>query len=169
MDEFSQVAALTVTEPAANTLTFVQLQGTSPGLFSHTAWIINQVEYYPAADDIGLLLQNAGDWVEFGISTTNKLTVLGISDANIVDIAQLITGQGAPAADQAHIHRLPIVRDFSNLPGGGLIIPAYPLYGFVAGIGLANPFTVYIRLRFITKELKPDEYIELVEASRIIT
>ncbi len=166
MDQFSQYMALTVTESAANTLTFLQVQ-TGGFLFERRAMIIHRIAYLQSVATAGLLLDGS-DRLEFGISVNNTLTTVAWTDPNVIDLVQQnVFDIGTPASSQLHEH--PIVSDFSSLPGGGLIIPAFPIFGFVRGTSIASAATVVIRAYYTIRELEASEFIELVEASRIIT
>lgn len=165
-DIIAQNATITVTESAANTLTFQQLQ-TGAALFERRALLMHRIEYIPSMATVNLLL-DASDIIICGLSTSNSITDLEPSNPNIFDQLQIgMIDIGAVANMQLLFH--PIVHDFSTLPGGGMLLPGYPVYGFVKGTSLASACIVRFRFQFTAKVLKPEEYIELVEASRIIT
>ena len=63
----------------------------------------------------------------------------------------------------------PWIHDFTALPGGGLIVPATNLYAAIVGEGLASAAYMRTSLYFTYRELKPEEYWELVEATRALT
>ena len=64
---------------------------------------------------------------------------------------------------------IPIVVDFSTLPGGGIIVPPNPLYLAAKGLGLGAAQSVSVRFWYTNIALKPEEYWELVESRRIIS
>jgi len=66
------------------------------------------------------------------------------------------------------LHQLPFVRDFSGLPGGGLIIAPRPLFVAVKGNSLATAVTASLRAYFTVINLSADEYLELVDFYRIV-
>ncbi len=166
MDQFAQYLAITIVESAANTLTFAQVQ-TGGFLFERRAMIIHRIAYLQSVATAALLLDGA-DRLEFGLSVNNTLTTIAWTDPNVIDlIQQNVFDIGTPASSQLHNH--PIVSDFSAMPGGGLIIPAFPIFGFIRGTSIAAAATVVMRAYYTIKELEASEFIELVEASRIIT
>ncbi|MBA7586008.1 hypothetical protein ES708_28004 [subsurface metagenome] len=73
---------------------------------------------------------------------------------------------GTPATGT--ILRLPIERDFSDLPGKGVIITPKPLYVAVKALGFVAPAVVSCRIYYTVLELAADEFWELVQASRIV-
>jgi hypothetical protein len=165
-DKVAQHAAITVTESAANTLTFQQLQ-TGAALFERRALMIHRIEYIPSMATVNLLLDSS-DLIIMGLSTSSSITDLEPSNPNIFDQLQIgMIDIGTVANMQLLFH--PIVHDFAMLPGGGLLLPGYPVYGFVKGTSIASACIVRFRFQFTAIQLKPEEYIELVEASRIIT
>jgi len=165
-DVFPQYFGLTTVESAANTLTFQQLQ-TGGQLFEKRALIIHRLDYVLSLATWNLLLAT-GDLVEFGISLSNLLTTIPITDPNVVDLYQVKRNSDGTAASGWDSHS-PLVRDFSMLPGGGLIVPAFPIYGFIRGTSLASPGTMAVRGYFTIKELNPQDYVELIQALRVIT
>lgn len=165
-DIFSQRAFITATESAAGTLTFQQLQ-TGAALFERRAMVIHRVRYHWRFPTLNLLLDSA-DYLVAGLSTSGSLTSASPIDPNIIDYTRVqLFENGAPASSELYIS--PYQIDYSTLPGGGKIVPAYPVYGYVLGTSLASAATVDIEFDFTAKVLKAEEYIELVEASRVIT
>jgi len=163
-DQFSNLAYLSVTESAANTLTFKKLETGVP-LFEKIAWIIHRIDYWVNA--LAAYLDTNGDNIYTGLSTSNQFTTVGVDQACILDVFQMIrTDYGTAATGNIWIR--PVVRDFSGLPGGGLIVPPNPLYLFVVGAGCAAANFVMVRLRYSTLQLTADQYWELVEGTRII-
>lgn len=168
-DAYTQYFGLTVVESGASTLTFQQLQ-TGGQLFERRAIIIHRVDYVIAKATQNLLV-NLADRLEFGLSLSNLLTTIPITDPNIVDLVQIDyegIALSTPATNWAY-QEAPHVRDFSMLPGGGLIVPAFPLFGFVRGTSLGSAATIALRGYFTVKELAAEEFVELVQALRVIT
>jgi hypothetical protein len=166
MDVFSQYLAITVTESAADTLTFQKVE-TGGFLFERRAMVIHRIAYAPSVTTLGLL-DAAADRLEMGLSLSNSLTTIPWTDPNILDLLQIGVVDFGTAASGA-ISRTPWVTDLSMLPGGGIIVPAYPLYGFVRGTSLGTAAVVVLRAYYTVKELEPTEFVELVEALRVIS
>lgn len=164
-DLFANAAVITVTETAANTLTFKKLE-TGISLFEKIAWIIHRVEYFHS---FGITqFADEGDSLGFGLTTTDQLTTVAITNAAVIDINSIIKYEdGAPATSWAL--RYPVVKDLTTLPSGGIIVPPNPLYAYAQGTGLASAATVNAKLYYTTRALSPDEYWELVESRRIIS
>lgn len=165
-DAFANYAILTTVETAANTLTFKKLE-TGISLTEKVAWVINRVEYFPSPNTAAQY-NGDGDVLYFGLSLSNAFSAVSLSESTIIDLNALFRLDfGAPAT--SHIIHRPIVKDFSSLPGGGLLVPPNPIYGFTQGSGLVSASTVYARMHYTLRVLKIDEFWELVEARRILT
>lgn len=162
-DQFPNRAWFDVTESAANTLTFEQVQ-TGTQTFSRIAWIITRVEWH--CGQLQLLIAN-DDRIAGAICGSNKMDDLDLSDPAVYAFTEIIPVVYGTAANAA-VHVQPYIQDFSNMEGGGLIVPSYPLYIGVMGTSLASAVHLSARVYFQQIELKPDEYIELSEATRMI-
>jgi len=168
-DTFANMATITVTESAANTLTFKKLE-TGASLMDKIAWIVHRIEYY--FTPLATVFDTTGDNLVMGISTTNvrttNLTTEAYTDPSNIDLIKIFRQDIGTAASGAIVN-IPIVRDFASLPSGGLIMPPAPLYGFAQGSGLAAAATIIAKVWFTTLELNTDEYWQLVEARRLMT
>lgn len=165
IDKYVNTAYAEVTETGTNTLTFKQID-TGVSIFEKTAWIIHRIYWYFNRTQIAKLVASS-DSIAVAVTLSNKMTDLELDDISVVDMLELLLFiKGTPAS--ANVYQVPWVRDFTNLPGGGLIVPPRPIYVAVRGYGLSNAVTVAARVLFTHKELAPDEYWELVEATRII-
>lgn len=155
----------TATESAANTLTFAEIQ-TNVNVFSKEAWTLQRLEWYIPTGTRGLVVDSA-DLFQCALVSSNKISTLDLSDPTVIDLMELgrtwLTAVGVETFDQ------PIVRDFSNLPGGGLIIAPRPLFVAVQGTSLATPGTGAVRGYFTKATLSADEYLELVDFYRIVS
>jgi len=164
-DQFANLAVISVTESAANTLTFKKLE-TGISLFEKIAWIIHRVEYF--MDILAASFDGNADFLDVGLSTTDQLTTVSFSNNAVLDKLQVQRSDWGAAAN-AILQEKPLYKDFTNLPGGGLIIPPNPVYGFACGGGQVSARSVTIRLFYTTLVMTPDQYWELVEARRIIS
>jgi len=165
-DQYAQDAAITVVESAATTLTFQQLLAAG-NVFERRAMVIHRIEYVPTVTSLNLILDE-NDYIQFGLCTNNQIATISYLDPNVVDFYKYGMKKFGVAASGFPVET-PFVRDFTALPGGGKIIPSYPIYGYAQGVSIAGAITVLIRFQFTIKTLKPEEYIELVEAARVIT
>lgn len=168
-DAFANMATITVTESAANTLTFKKLE-TGASLMDKIAWIVHRIEYYYTP--LATVFDTTGDNLAMGISTTNtrttNLTTEAYTDPSNIDLVKVFR-QDVGTAASGGLVTIPYIRDFSALPSGGLIMPPAPLYGFAQGSGLASAATIIVKCWFTTLELSTDEYWQLVEARRLMT
>lgn len=166
-DAFANLANVEVTESAANTLTFQKLDS-GAGIFEKMAMIIHRVEYAPAVSTIQLLVA-AGDLFNFAWTTSNQITGLAKDKAQVIDNLVLGADINGGAPQNMNIMNLPIVHDFANLPGGGLIVPVTNLYCAIMGASVASPGYLRSSLFFTYRSLKAEEYWELVEATRALS
>lgn len=161
-DRFVQYASLSITESAANTLTYAQLT-TGGMLFQRRAMIIHRIEYMLNAND----LDAEGDTAAFGLVTSNQ-SAPGLGDPNTVDF-NIARRLDFGTAASAQMYMNPVMRDFSTLAEGGLIIPAHPIFLFAQGTSLPAALVLTARIYFTIEELSAEEFVELVEALRVIT
>jgi hypothetical protein len=157
-DAFANVANLQVIESAANTITLV---------FEKMAMIIVRIEYDISESAVNDLVA-AGDAIETAWTTSNSLTTLNRDNAQVIDRYNPVAYINGTPGTGAIFDR-PYVRDFSTFPSGGIIIPATSIYLGVHGSSMAAPITVRSTMYFIWKKLKPEEYWELVEATRALS
>lgn len=165
-DKFANQALIRCVESALNTLTFKKLE-TGISLFDKVAWVISRIEYLLGVANFGYFNATA-DTLAFGITTVDTLTTLDIANSAVVDynyVGRLDLGAAASGAFAFQ----PFVKDFSQLPGGGLIMPPNPIYLAAVGSGLTAATTVVAKLFYTQIQLKPEEFWELVEARRMIT
>lgn len=151
-------------ESAANTLTFAEIQ-TNVDVFSKKAWILHRLEWYFKAVAISAI-DAADDVIQAALCSSNKSASLGLDDASVIDLFEICQSFNDATSFQLFVN--PVQRDFTNLPGGGLIIAPRPLYLAVKGTSMANALTVYCRGYFTAIDLNADEYLELVDFYRIV-
>lgn len=163
-DKFANKFYGQVVESAANTLTFAEIP-TNVDVFSKKAWILHKLEWYFSAAQ-RILLATTADIIQAALCSSDKLSSLDLSSAGVIDLME-ISMQGVPANGLMQF-LAPIERDFSKLPGGGLIISPRPLYLAIKGTDLAAAVTVAARGYFTAVDLNADEYLELVDFYRIV-
>ncbi len=145
---------------AANTLTFSQVQF-GVGLFQGVAAIIHRIEWSLSGASI-LELQANTDSLSLALTNRDDMSAILPTSQNVLASKQIKVNVSGTAA-VTHLVELPMISDFSDLGGGGLIVPANPLYiGMVtAGAAAASAVDAVIYLTF--KELKDAEYVELIQ------
>jgi hypothetical protein len=164
-DQFANLAVITVAEAVAGTLAFKKLE-TGISLFEKLAWILHRVEY--EYDVNATQFNTSGDAMECGLSTSDQISSIASTNAAVIDRFRCMRADYGTAAS-SYLFTSPFVKDFTNLPGGGIIVPPNPLYAFVKGTGLAAVAGYTIRIFYTNKPLEPDQFWELVEARRIIS
>lgn len=165
-DQFANYAIVTVTESAANTLTFKKLE-TGISLTEKVAWILSRVEYVPTTPS-NAVFNGDGDSLYWGLALSSSFTTVGLTENTIIDYNQWTRLDFGTAATSNLLTR-PVVKDFSSLPGGGILVPPNPLYLFAQGTGLASAATVIARMHYSLLPLSVDQYWELVEARRVLS
>lgn len=169
-EKFANMFSISLVESAANTLTYKKLES-GFSLFEKKAWLIHRLEYFNLSL-AAAVFNGTGDQVTVALTVANTLaainTAAAYADPTMLDIMNVYR-QDLGTAASGFFLETPYVKDFSQLPGGGLIVPPSPLYGAIQGSGLASAASCLIRGYFTVLELKPDEYWELVEARRVIS
>lgn len=153
-----------VTESAANTLTFSEIQ-TNVSIFEKVAWLLQRIEWYFTYATYALL-GDSGDTIDAALCSSNQITALSLSNPGVID---LMTMYKLEASDVGYNYQMqPLVRDFGSLGGGGLLIAPRPLYVGIKGTGVASVATAACRFYFKQIQLKPDEYLELIDFYRLV-
>jgi len=163
-DLYVNQAVITVTETAANTLTFKKLE-TGISLFEKVAWLIERVEYFFSSYS---LLVASADAACMALATTDQMSSMALTNAAILDLYYLLRFDLGAAANAELLH-LPMVKDFSQMSGGGILVAPNPIYLGIQGTSVASAMSVTAKIFYTTVPLSPDEYWELVESRRIIS
>jgi hypothetical protein len=160
-DEFPNLLVQALTASASNTITFGEIN-IGLNIFDKIGILIQRLEM----DMVDISLMTAtGDQYIGGIVSSNNLTSLNIDQAEVIHQVALERLDSGTAAS-AVIQQKPAVTDFSNLKGGGLLVPPKPLYFAVHASGLASANTVRFRMYFILHSLTDANYLELLETRR---
>lgn len=158
-ERFAQYAFLALTESAANTLTSLKLE-TGLTVADKRAWLISRIEY---TLPLGLLVGSA-DGIEFGIAAV-QASVMDLplsTDQGVLDYNNVGVGVWGAAAN-AQVYDTRHIRDWSQLPGGGLLTSGHSIYAWVKGTSLASACSVYVKIWYQTLELANDEFWDLVQ------
>lgn len=161
-DRFANIAAIGVTQTAANSTNFTQML-TGISLGEGRGIIIDQIDYMPINQAIDELLI-AADQIRFGIFSSDSITDFeDITQRRILHSAYLKAAvSGTPAS--WNVIKMPLVHQFFP----PMIFAAPRLYAGVASAGFTAAITVYFRIYFRYVTLSPQEYIELAEAFVLI-
>jgi len=155
-DTYVNRALATVNMTAANVETFEQIRF-AVGLYQGVAVLIHKIEYHPTIATCRELV-GAADHLAVGLTNTDQLTSLNPVDPRVLGAISIT----CIAANVEPI-RPPIILDFTDLPQGGIIIPANPLYLGMDTAGFANPGSCSIIIYFTFKQLSDAEYVELLQ------
>lgn len=164
---FANRAVITVTESAANTLTFAKLE-TGVSIFDKVAWIVHRVDWYMGSTTYGLFNTTA-DYLKMALVSSNTLSDLAITTQGVLAFRRLLRVDLGTAASGMYMGDPLLTDDFSKLPQGGLIIPPAPLYAAAYGNGLSGASTTFIQLWYSVLEMKPEDYWDLVESTRVLS
>ena len=164
-DRYSNLASIAVTEASAG----VQASAKFAFPFSimdKMGLLISRIEYW--WEGFGAL-NSSGDRCIAAIATASSLADISKqSDPQMIDSCQLaMSYYGTPAT--AQLFGQPFIKDFSDLPGGGILVAPNPLYALVQDIGAGSVMGVQIRMWYTYMEMSADEYWQLVESRRIIS
>lgn len=163
-DTFDQFMAFGVTQSAANTLTFGDINiGVS--LFDYAGFVISRVEYTMGRATMAELVGNA-DSLVCAICGAQVTDVADVTNPQIYDNMAVIPQVAANGATQILI---PIIHDFSSMLGGGLMVPAQTIRIGVQTAGFAAAGTVTGRIYYSVRSLQAADYLELVQRFNVLT
>lgn len=164
-DKFTNLAAVSVVEAVAGTQVSVKFNFPF-SVMDKTGLIINRIEYWPS----GLHQLNSGtDYIWLGLLAASAIVnPLDQSDPVLIDSMRIIRNDLGAAAT-GELISMPFIKDFSQLPGGGILVAPAPLYAATVGSGGAGVVGGFVKLFYTYLSLTTDEYWELVESRRIIT
>jgi hypothetical protein len=154
-----------VVESAPTTLTFKEIP-TNVNTFGKIAWVLHRLDWFINTATIALLL-GTGDSIQMALTASNNIAAIELDNPSVIDFTQIVMLE-ATAVGRTILER-PLTRDFSNLPGGGILMAPRPLYLAAKGASIAGAVTVSCRGYFTQLELSGDEYLELVDFYRIIS
>lgn len=162
-DKFTNILHERVTMSAANTLTFSEID-VGLNIFDKVGLIIQRIEYVPEDNIFDTEMTADGDKINFGICADSGITTLNVNERAVIDTHSeyyiLETAVGFRYVT------IPIVHNFSQLPGGGILVSPRPLYLAATSGGFANPVVVDMRMYFTVMKMTPESYFELLESRR---
>jgi hypothetical protein len=165
-DQFANMAILTITESGVNTLTFKKIE-TGISLYEKVAWVVNRIEYLLTIGVNDATFNTDGDAVLYGLSGANNWSAPAFDEATVYDYNSLSCALTGAVVSKEWI-AMPFIKDLSTMPGGGLLIPPTPFYGFLKGVGLTGATAMVARIMYTMLKMSVDQYWELVEARRPI-
>lgn len=166
MDQFANIAYLTVTEAVAGTLKFARLEMANNLLTEKAALIIHRAEIFL---DGPSLMNGTGDYAIMGITLSDRITDLSDLSQPEILISMTLARADFGAAASGFLEQKPYLREFSELPGGGILVPADRLYIGIKGSGLTAVAAASCRIYYTVKPLDTADYWELIEARRVMS
>lgn len=164
-DSFANIAAISVTESAAGTLTYAKFAFPF-SIMDKVALVINRLEYWPEGISY---LNSSSDQLNVALIASSTVTSLSNqADPVILDMFRIIRNDIGTAAS-GELLQFPYMKDLSNLPGGGILCAPSPLSLVVQSTGASNPMGCWLKMFYTYMELSTDEYWQLVESRRIIS
>lgn len=164
-DEYVQMGYLSVTESGAGTLTFAGLTVYS-NVMGQKGLLIHRVDYNIAEgtlDDFAA----AGDSLTFGLVGDNSLSGISLDNPAVYDYNYMVR-EDFGTAGNAKVYKNPVIKNYTELPGGGLLVPADRLYAYAQGGSLTDAATITARFYFTIMDLNAQDYLELAQALRVL-
>ncbi len=157
-DKYANMLYDKVVESGANTLTFNEVN-IGLTMFDKVGILISQIHWY----NYQTLLAATTDAIQFGLSASNSWTVPDLGNSAIITMhEETVVDYGTAGNNQIFVQ--PMIDDFSQLPGGGLLITPRPLYLWTLGTNLASASSPIMRMYFTIIKLQPADYFELLES-----
>lgn len=154
-----------ITEAVAGTLIQEKIES-GMSMYDRVGWVLNRIEWMVPIATLNLLLDQ-NDAISFGIATSGTLGSLSDTDPNIINRNRIgVSDFGTPA--NAVKEEMPIINDFSTMPGGGILVLPNPLYVFLQSVSIASAATVNMRAWFISVNLNEDDYFLLAQARMLL-
>lgn len=165
-DERAQYAAMVLTEAGTNTLTTAKFQFPF-SIMDKMALVIHRIEYEVV--NVATVFAAAADRLTMAIIAANTIVdITNPVDPTIIDSMRIGRYDFGTAATGMLLAQ-PLVKDFTNLPGGGILVAPNPLYYAVKGDSAGAASITAVRMYYTYMELATDDYWQLVESRRIIT
>jgi len=160
-DKYPNLLSVSVTESAANTLTFEEVNiGLSA--FDRVGLLIHRLEYWPE-NNFWDSLNASTDFLHMALTTSNQLSDINADERSAIDTVRIKTVDIGTAATGYHVV-LPIVRSFTDMPMSGLLVAPRPLYFGLIADGIASAITVQCRMYFTIVKMADADYFELLES-----
>lgn len=164
-EKWSQIAYINVLESAPATLTFAGLSVFS-NILSNQAMIIHRAEYTFRNTDFTALTADQ-DQMIFGICGSNTIETIVMDNPEVYDYNDLVSKEeGTP--EWAALIVQPKIKEWTGLPGHGLLVPADRLFAYVKGISIGSALELTVRVFFSLEELAAADYLELAQAMRVL-
>lgn len=164
-DRFANIASVAVTESASNTFTSRKYDFPF-SIQDKMALIISRIEYWwDGLPNLGA----SGDRSVAGLAAASSLVdITDQSDPSLIDSTRVLRLDHGTAGSAILVWQ-PMIKDFSDLPGGGILVAPSPLYAVIKSTNADAAMSCIVKLFYTYTELSTDEYWQLVESRRIIS
>lgn len=162
-DIYANIVNRSITMSAANTITFEEID-VGLNIFDKVGLLLHRfdVEINNATK---IELNASADELDIALTQSNQVSELTYDERAVIDKMKL----SAHTVGTAATYRLepqPYTIDWTDLPGGGLLIAPRPLYLAADSIGFGAAAYATTRIYFTIVQLKPEEYFEILESRR---
>ena len=161
-DLFVNRAVQRITQSAANVLTFQQINF-AVGVFQGVALILHKLLYHVGLSAWQEMITNAESF-RVGLAVSSQIADIAMTHVEVINVQERCVSLAGVAANLVGPIDQVITADFSPLPGGGILIPANPVYLAVSSAGLTTPVVCDLDMLFTFRELSDADYIELIQS-----
>jgi len=166
-DNYDQFLTLITTMSAANTLTFSQVN-VGISIFDYAAFLISRIEYTLDVSSVLGELGAATDVFYAAVCGSDGIADLEVNRPEVYDVLTMGC-QVTSAASQGVPVAMPIVHDFSNMSGGGILVPAGNIYFGLDSSGFVGAGGAKARVWYRVKPLDAADYLELAQRLRVLS
>ena len=163
IDDFANIMSGSLTQSAVDTLTFSSRLEFGYSLSDNVGLVIHRIDYSFQQGFLKLLLDDS-DRVVFGLVTSDQISSLVMYGSNVVDIGEVgLLKYGAAASGWLQELNPTAKHDYSDLPGGGLLVSPNPLFMAVHGVSIASVAVISYRIFYTAVTLNDRGFRELWE------
>ncbi len=157
-DRFANIFTATVTETAAQALTFTEMN-LGITLRDRIALVIDELYFYPTIASL-LLMTTSGDLIQMAITISDSVTNIGdLTDRRII-YDELIGRLDFGTAASGTLLRTPIKASFAPPI---IVLPTRLFFG-IDSVGTATPVSATLRMHYRTVSVTSDrQIIEVLE------
>lgn len=164
-DEYANKFYGQVVESAANTLTFEQIQ-VNMSFRERVGFILHRLEWYPSLASM-ILLVDAVDEIKMALVASQNISSLGLDNPAVID--SLTLNKHVATAVGFELYDRPFIRDFSMLPGGGMLIIPNTLFLAAQGTSLTAASSIECRAFYTPIDLDDTSYADIIDFYRILS
>jgi hypothetical protein len=162
-DKYVNILDVQVTQGSTNTLTFQEVE-VGLNLFDKVGLLIHRWEVY----GLGAIRQEMeanADTLQAGLTQSNQISSLVPEERSVIDMVSFLIVEFGTAASGQLLSE-PYIKDYSSMPGNGILVAPKPLYLAMDSTGFGNTRSIDARIYFTIVQLKDAEYFELLESRR---